>query len=481
MLGVVDQARAAVDLGVDARPEPDGGLEARGGRQVLGERCGREREQSSGDGDPAQHDAQGSAIGSQNLCRFLCCVRAQPASSHLALRSPRGPRGVSGAGSSFATCVPAFACRAAASGVSRASGGRRRRSRRPRAARSDRAPPAPASLPMPGIFDRRPPGAPSPAIMSRICSKRATSSRTSLLRRPLPRAIRRARLLSISSGRLRSSGVIERDQRLHAHELRLLHLVRELAEHRQLRDDVAQRSEPLHHLELLEQVIEAELALEQALRVALGLALVDVLLEVLDEPDDVAHPEDPRREALGPELLEPLERLARAEELDRDAGDRLHRERGAAARVAVELGQHEPVEREPLGEALRDGHRVAAHQRVADQQRVGGLGGGGDLLELAHQLVVDREAAGGVVDDRVETSHRARAAPPRRRSPRAHRRRRPRARARRSARRASGAGARRRGGRRRRRRAAGAARSSGGGARACPRRWSCRRPGARRA
>ena len=50
--------------------------------------------------------------------------------------------------------------------------------------------------------------------------------------------------------------------------------------------------------------------------------------------------------------------------------------------------------------ALRDVHGVAAHQRVADQQRVGGPRRAADLLELAHQLVVDRQAAGGVVDDR---------------------------------------------------------------------------------
>jgi hypothetical protein len=56
--------------------------------------------------------------------------------------------------------------------------------------------------------------------------------------------------------------------------------------------------------------------------------------------------------------------------------------------------------------ALREGlghvHGVAAHQRVADQQRVRGLRGALDLLELLHQRLVDREAAGGVVDDRVE-------------------------------------------------------------------------------
>ena len=41
------------------------------------------------------------------------------------------------------------------------------------------------------------------------------------------------------------------------------------------------------------------------------------LFEVLHQADDVAHAEDAARHALGAELLELVERLAHAEELDR--------------------------------------------------------------------------------------------------------------------------------------------------------------------
>ena len=141
----------------------------------------------------------------------------------------------------------------------------------------------------------------------------------------------------------------------------------------------------------------------------LRLGLVDDLLEIADQADHVAHPEDARRQALGPERLEPVERLAGADEADRDAGHGLDGERRAAARVAVELGQDQAVEREPLVERLRHLHGVAAHQRVAHQQRVGRRAQAVDLRELLHQLVVDREAAGRVVDDRVEALVAARA------------------------------------------------------------------------
>ncbi len=53
----------------------------------------------------------------------------------------------------------------------------------------------------------------------------------------------------------------------------------------------------------------------------------------------------------GAELLELVGRLAHAGEDDRRAGDLLDAERRAAARVAVELGQDDAGEAEPLVEA----------------------------------------------------------------------------------------------------------------------------------
>jgi hypothetical protein len=102
----------------------------------------------------------------------------------------------------------------------------------------------------------------------------------------------------------------------------------------------------------------------------------------------------------GPELLELVERLAHAEELDGLAGDLLDGERGAAAGVAVELRQDEAVEGEAPVELGRGAHRVLADHGVGDEEDVLRLDRLLDLLELDHELLVDREAAGGVVDDR---------------------------------------------------------------------------------
>ena len=57
---------------------------------------------------------------------------------------------------------------------------------------------------------------------------------------------------------------------------------------------------------------------------------------------------------IGVELLEAVELLARADELDRHAGDRPQRERGATARVAVHLGQDDAGEPDVLVELLGD-------------------------------------------------------------------------------------------------------------------------------
>ena len=82
------------------------------------------------------------------------------------------------------------------------------------------------------------------------------------------------------------------------------------------------------------------------------LVLLDRRLGLLDQRQHVAHAEDPRGHPVGMEDLELVELLADRDELDRLAGDRLDRERGAAARVAVELRQDDAVERDPLLERL---------------------------------------------------------------------------------------------------------------------------------
>src|SRR3954468_18809932 len=150
------------------------------------------------------------------------------------------------------------------------------------------------------------------------------------------------------------------DDRLDAVELALvdlqaLHLGAHTGQHP---EQVRQRAHLADLLELIQEVLERELV-GADLALELGrLVLVELLLGLLDQRHDVAHAEDPLRHAVRVKALEVLELLARGGEEDRLAGDGLDRQRGAAAGVAVELGHHDAVEVDGLGELLGDVDRV---------------------------------------------------------------------------------------------------------------------------
>ena len=80
---------------------------------------------------------------------------------------------------------------------------------------------------------------------------------------------------------------------------------------------------------------------------------VEGLLGLLDQGEHVAHAEDARGHPVGVEDVEVVELLAVGREHDRLAGDRRDRQRGTAAGVAVELGEHHAVEADAVEERLR--------------------------------------------------------------------------------------------------------------------------------
>src|SRR5262249_52225756 len=82
------------------------------------------------------------------------------------------------------------------------------------------------------------------------------------------------------------------------------------------------------------EVVQREVALLQLLLLPLQLLLADLLLhrgDLVDQAHQVALADDPLGHALGTELLQLLQPLADADELDRDLGHLLDGQRGAAA------------------------------------------------------------------------------------------------------------------------------------------------------
>ena len=73
-----------------------------------------------------------------------------------------------------------------------------------------------------------------------------------------------------------------------------------------------------------------------------------------------------------------------------------------AARIAVDLREDDPVERDPLLERERDVHSFLPRHRVDHEQHVRRLGLVADSFELLHQLLVHVQAARRVEDDRVD-------------------------------------------------------------------------------
>ena len=179
-------------------------------------------------------------------------------------------------------------------------------------------------------------------------------------------------------------------------EIALGELVLHLGDAGQHRHQPAHAAHLLHLRELLAQVGEIERALAHLLGDARGLLGVDGRGGLLDQRDDVAHAEDAVGDARRIEILERVELFAGADQLDRLAGDRAHRQRGAAAAVAVDAGEHDAGEADALVEAAREIDRVLAGERVGDEQHFVRVGGAAHLGRLAHHRLVERDAAGGV-------------------------------------------------------------------------------------
>ena len=136
-------------------------------------------------------------------------------------------------------------------------------------------------------------------------------------------------------------------------------------------EDALERPHLPDRPQLVAEVLERELVVPQLLFQPRGVLDVDDLLGLLDERQHVAHAEHARHDAVRVEDLEVLEPLAAADERDRHADDRDDRQRRAAARVAIELRQHDAGDADPAVELAGALDRVLPRHRVGDVEQVG--------------------------------------------------------------------------------------------------------------
>ena len=172
---------------------------------------------------------------------------------------------------------------------------------------------------------------------------------------------------------------------------------------RQLVHQPGQPAHSLHLAQLVAKVREVEalagLELGGNLR---RLVPVDLALHLLDESQHVAHAEDARGDAVRVEGLEGRGLLAGTDELDGLAGDVAHRERGAAARVAVRLGEDHPGERQCVVKGLRRPGGVLTAHSVHHEQRLHRLHGGVDAADLLHHPLVHVQPPRAVQEHHVQ-------------------------------------------------------------------------------
>ena len=265
-------------------------------------------------------------------------------------------------------------------------------------------PPKPIACAMPAIGPRLP--EPMAFIMSAMFRCIFSSLLTSWTSRPAPAAMRFLRLALRMSGFLRSCRVIESITA--TWRLMILSsmpavgdLVLHLGDAGHHAHQAADAAHIRHLQQLLAHVGEVELALAHPLGGACGLFGVDIRRGSLDQRHHVAHAEDAAGNAARVKIFQRVGLFAGADQLDRLAGHRAHRQRGAAAAVAVHPRQHDAGEANALIERAREVDRVLAGQRIRDQQHFMRIGGGFDFRGLAHHLFVERGAAGGIEQHHV--------------------------------------------------------------------------------
>src|SRR5206468_6133054 len=152
------------------------------------------------------------------------------------------------------------------------------------------------------------------------------------------------------------------------------------------------------HFELSEKIAKIERRAAQFSLEALRVFDLDCFGCFFDEPDDVAHSENSAREALRHELLELIEPFAGADEFDRAFRDFAHRQRRAAACVAVEFRQNNSSDLQRVIEMRCNADRLLAGGSIDDEQGFLRPQKSFELLKLFNQGEINFLATRGVED-----------------------------------------------------------------------------------
>ena len=172
---------------------------------------------------------------------------------------------------------------------------------------------------------------------------------------------------------------------------------------RQHAEHFLHRAHVFHFLQLIVKIGQRQLAGHHLLGGFGCLLLIEGLLRLFDQRQHIAHAEDAACHTVRVERLDIAELLARADELDRLAGNGLDRKRCTAACVAVHLAHEHTVDAESLVKGLCDRYGVLTGHCVHHKDDLGGLDRCFDVFQLVHQLFVDVQAACGIEENQIIT------------------------------------------------------------------------------
>ena len=162
----------------------------------------------------------------------------------------------------------------------------------------------------------------------------------------------------------------------------------------------AEAAHSLHLGKLLAQIAEIERAFAHFLGGAHRLLGIDIGRGFFDQRNDIAHAENAAGNPRRIELLERIQFFAGADELDWFAGDRAHRQCGAATTIAVDARENDAGEAHAFVERARQIDRVLAGERIGNEKHFVRIDRVLDLGRLAHHCVIERGPAG-----RIEHHH----------------------------------------------------------------------------
>ena len=216
---------------------------------------------------------------------------------------------------------------------------------------------------------------------------------------PAARAVQQLRVFALGFGHRGDDCFLTLDDRLV--DIRRVELLLDLADPGKHAEHAAHSAHAAQLPQLRGEIVEIEIALLEFLGEPLGLVAVGGLGGALDQGDDVAHSENAAGDALGMKRLERVNLFAGADHDNRLPGDRPHRQRGAATRIAIDPGQHDAGDAGPLAKGLCNIDGVLAGHRIGDEEGLVRCCGVAHRRHFQHQLLIDMEPPGGVEDDDV--------------------------------------------------------------------------------